>query len=411
MLATKRPLFLIAGCLFLFCLVEAGCKSGAPGGSMGPMGAMGPPNVSVIALEPHSLALTTELPGRVTAYLTAEIRPQVNGIIKSRQFKEGALVQAGQVLYTIDPAPYEATLAQSKANLASAQASVPALQAKVDRYRDLLVIHAVGQQDYDDALSSLQQAQATVESDKAAVETARINLSYTPIRSPITGRIGKSEVTVGGLVSSYQTTVLALVQQIEPVYVDVVESNAELLQLRKALEAGNMRSDAAAQHKVKLYLEDGSLYPQSGTFEFQDVTVGTSTGSVTVRMTFPNRNQILLPGMYVRAVVEEGIQQNAILVPQQAVSRDSKGTPYAWIVDKDGKAERRNLELDRTVGNQWLVSKGLNPSDQLIVEGGDRVQAGMPVHAMQYQQSTGQGSQNSTSQPSVRPNQKAGIHV
>jgi membrane fusion protein (multidrug efflux system) len=372
---------------------------------------MGPPNVSVIALEPHPLALTTELPGRVAAYLTAEIRPQVSGIIKSRQFKEGALVQAGQVLYTIDSAPYEAALAQSKANLASAQATVPALQAKVDRYRDLLVIHAVGQQDYDDALSSLQQAQATVESDKAAVETARINLSYTPIRSPITGRIGKSEVTVGGLVSSYQTTVLATVQQIEPVYVDVVESNAELLQLRKALEAGNMQSDGSAQHKVKLYLEDGSLYPQSGTFEFQDVTVGTSTGSVTVRMTFPNRNQILLPGMYVRAVVEEGIKQNAILLPQQAVARDSKGTPYAWIVDKDGKAERRNLELDRTVGNQWLVSNGLNPSDRVIVEGGDRVQAGMSVHATQYQQSPGQTSQNSTNQPSVPPNQKAGAHV
>jgi membrane fusion protein (multidrug efflux system) len=408
MFAATRPLFLIAGCLSLFCLLEAGCKSGPPGAPMGPMG---PPNVSVIALEPHPLALTTELPGRVAAYLTAEIRPQVSGIIKSRQFKEGALVQAGQVLYTIDSAPYEAALAQSKANLASAQATVPALQAKVDRYRDLLVIHAVGQQDYDDALSSLQQAQATVESDKAAVETARINLSYTPIRSPITGRIGKSEVTVGGLVSSYQTTVLATVQQIEPVYVDVVESNAELLQLRKALEAGNMQSDGSAQHKVKLYLEDGSLYPQSGTFEFQDVTVGTSTGSVTVRMTFPNRNQILLPGMYVRAVVEEGIKQNAILLPQQAVARDSKGTPYAWIVDKDGKAERRNLELDRTVGNQWLVSNGLNPSDRVIVEGGDRVQAGMSVHATQYQQSPGQTSQNSTNQPSVPPNQKAGAHV
>jgi membrane fusion protein (multidrug efflux system) len=372
---------------------------------------MGAPNVSVITLEPNPLALTTELPGRVTAYLTAEIRPQVNGIIKSRQFKEGALVQAGQVLYQIDSAPYEAALAQSKATLASVEASVPSLQAKVDRYRDLLAIHAVGQQDYDDALSSLQQAKATVESDKAAVETARINLSYTPIRSPITGRIGKSEVTVGGLVSSYQTTALATVQQIEPVYVDVVESNAELLRLRKALESGNMHSDGSASHKVKLYLEDGSLYPQNGTFEFQDVTVGTSTGSVTVRMTFPNRNQMLLPGMYVRAVVEEGIKQNAILVPQQAVSRDSKGTPYAWIVNKDGKAERRDLELDRTVGNQWLVTKGLNASDRLIVEGGNRVQVGTPVHAVQYQQSSGQPSQNSNSQLALPADQKADAHV
>ena len=408
MFSATRPLFVLAGCLSLFCLVDAGCKSNPAGP---PMGVMGAPNVSVIALEPRPLVLTTELPGRVAAYLTAEIRPQVSGIIKSRQFKEGALVRAGQVLYTIDSAPYEATLAQSKATLASVEASVPALQAKVDRYRDLLVIHAVGQQDYDDALSSLQQAEATVESDKAAVETARINLSYTPIRSPITGRIGKSDVTVGGLVSSYQTTVLATVQQIDPVYVDVVESNAQLLQLRKALDAGNMHSDGSARHKVKLYLEDGSLYPQNGTFEFQDVTVGSSTGSVTVRMTFPNRNQILLPGMYARAVVEEGIKQNAILVPQQAVSRDSKGTPYAWVVNRDGKAERRDLELDRTVGNQWLVSKGLNASDRLIVEGGDRVQVGMPVHAVQYQQSSGQPSQNSSNQLALPANQKADTHV
>jgi len=408
MSAIKPFLSLTVGCLSLFCMVEAGCKSGHPSA---PMGSMGAPSVSVIALEPQRLALTTELPGRVSAYLTAEIRPQVSGIIKSRQFKEGALVRAGQVLYTIDSAPYEATLAQAKATLASTEASIPALKAKVERYRDLLVVHAVGQQDYDDALSLLQQAQATAESNKAAVETARINLSYTPIRSPITGRIGKSEVTVGGLVSSYQSTVLATVQQIEPVYVDVVQSNAELLRLRRDLEAGSMHSDGSARHKVKLYLEDGSLYPQDGTFEFQDVTVGTSTGSVTVRMTFPNRGQILLPGMYVRAVVEEGIKQNAILVPQQAVSRDSKGTPYAWVVNKDGKAERRDLELDRTVGNQWLVNTGLNPSDQVIVEGGDRVQMGMPVHAVQYQQSSGQPAQTSRNQLSVPANQRAGAHV
>ena len=368
----------LAVSLGLVCLFTSGCKSKPTGPPMGPV------QVSVIKLQPQRLQLSTELPGRTTAYLTAEIRPQVNGIIQKRLFQEGAMVHAGQVLYQIDPASYQASLAQAKANLASAEANLPSLQAKADRYRDLAVIHAVGEQDYDDAVAALKQAQATVESDKAAVESARINLAYTPITSPITGRIGKSSVTVGGLVSSYQTTVLATVQQLEPVYVDVVQANAELLRLRARLANGQLKSSGAQGNKVKLYLEDGSLYPIEGKLEFRDVTVDTATGSVTVRITFANPKQILLPGMYVRAVVEEGIRPDALLLPQQAVSRDPKGLPFIWIIGADGKAERRMIEVDRAIGNQWLVSKGVSASEQVVMEGGDQLKAGMQVQAAPY---------------------------
>jgi len=372
----------LAGSLALVCLLTSGCKSKPAGPPMGM--SMGPVQVSVIKLQPQSLQLSTELPGRTTSYLMAEIRPQVNGIIQKRLFQEGAMVHAGQVLYQIDPAPYQASLAQAKANLDSAEANLPSLQAKADRYRDLAVIHAVGQQDSDDAVAALKQAQATVQSDKAAVESARINLAYTPITSPITGRIGKSSVTVGGLVSSYQTTMLATVQQLEPVYVDVVQSTADLLRLRARLEHGELKSSGAQGSRVKLYLEDGSLYPIVGKLEFRDVTVDTTTGSVTVRITFANPKQILLPGMYVRAVVEEGVKPDALLLPQQAVGRDPKGFPFVWLIGADGKAERRMIEVDRAIGNQWLVSKGVSASEQVVMEGGDQLKAGMQVQTAPY---------------------------
>lgn len=368
----------MASSLALACLFTSGCKSKPAGPPMGSV------QVSVIKLQPQPLQLTTELPGRITAYLTAEIRPQVNGIIQKRLFEEGAMVHKGQVLYQIDPASYQASLSQAKANLASAEANLPSLQAKAERYRDLAAIHAVGQQDSDDAVASFKQAQATVESDKAAVESARINLAYTPITSPITGRIGKSSVTVGGLVSSYQATVLATVQQLEPVYVDVVQANADLLRLRARLENGQLKSSGAQGNKVKLYLEDGSLYPIEGTLKFRDVTVDTTTGSVIVRMTFANPKQILLPGMYVRAVVDEGVRPDALLLPQQAVSRDPKGLPFVWIINADGKAERRMIEIDRAIGNEWFVNKGVSASEQVVMEGGDQLKVGIQVQAVSY---------------------------
>jgi membrane fusion protein (multidrug efflux system) len=351
------------------------------------------------------LVLSTQLPGRTAAYLTAEIRPQVNGIIQDRLFQEGALVHQGETLYRIDPAPYEATVGQAKASLATAEAdlataeaNLPSLQARADRYHDLVEVHAVGQQDYDDAKAALDQARATVQARKAAIEASRaalqsaqINLAYTPIKAPITGRIGKSNITVGALATAYQTTPLAVIQQIDPIYVDVVQANADLLRLRKNMETGRLHRDGD-QRKVKLVLEDGSTYPIEGTLQFRDVTVEPTTGTVTLRMVFRNPREVLLPGVFVRAVVEEGVREQALLVPQQAVLRDPKGQPYALVIGAGDKVERRMLDLERAIGSRWLVIKGLGPQDRVIVEGTDKVRPGMPVRAVPFHGNLGGGN-------------------
>lgn len=356
----------------------------------------GPPEVAVVTLASEPLVLSTQLPGRTAAYLTAEIRPQVNGIVQRRLFEEGTHVRAGDILYRIDPLPYEtvlnqarASLSTAEADLATAEANLPSLQLKVDRYRDLVAIHAVGQQDYDDAVAALGQAKATVQARKAAIEnsraaqeTARINLSYTPIKAPITGRIGKSTVTVGSLATAYQATALATVQQIDPIYVDVVQANADVLRLRHSLESGELLADGSHRRKVKLLLEDGSTYPIAGTLQFRDINVDASTGAVSLRLVFPNPKEVLLPGMYVRAIVEEGLKKDALLVPQQGIRRDSKGSPYAWVVDAHGKAQNRPVELDRAIGDRWLVVDGLAAGDRVVVEGGDECRTGIPVRAV-----------------------------
>jgi membrane fusion protein (multidrug efflux system) len=377
--------------LVLAGLVVSGCKATMGGPPPG-----GPAEVGVVTLQPESLVLTTQLPGRTAAYLTAEIRPQVNGIIQSRLFQEGAFVRAGEILYKIDAAPYEAALGQAKASLATAEADLgtaetmlPSLKSRADRYKELVAIRAVGQQDYDDAAAALRQAQATVtarkatiEVSRAALETAKINLGYTPIKAPISGRIGKSSVTVGALASAYQATPLATVQQLDTVYVDVVQANADLLRLRKSLETGRLQRGGAQANKVKLILEDGSVYPITGTLQFRDFTVDSSTGAVTLRMVFPNPREILLPGMFIRAEVEEGLRKNAILVPQEGVSRDLKGNPFALVVDQDGKVKVQALELERAIGNKWLVLSGLREGDRVIVEGGQKVRPGAAVKAV-----------------------------
>ncbi|MDR3673398.1 MAG: efflux RND transporter periplasmic adaptor subunit [Holophaga sp.] len=360
----------------------------------------------MVTIQASPLRLTTRLPGRIAAFLTAEIRPQVNGIIQSRRFEEGSTVRAGQVLYQINPATYQAAVDQAKANLAAAeadlanvQATLPTLQARADRHKSLLAIHAVGQQDFEQAQTDLQQAQATARSrqatilaDRASMESARINLGFTPIQAPISGRVGKSTVTVGALVSSYQSAPLTTIQQIDPVYVDVVQANADLLRLRTSLDSGRLRSDAARQRKVQLLLEDGSSYPLAGTLKFRDFTVDPGTGAVTVRLTFANPKETLLPGTFVQAVVEEGIDPKAILVPQQAVNRDPKGQAYVWLVGKDGRAENRLLTVDRTVGDQWLVTTGLTGGEQVVVEGGERLRVGMAVRTTPFQKVLPRGS-------------------
>ncbi len=361
----------------LLALALAACQSASPSPQQ-PTAV----SVSVITASTEKLAMTTELPGRTQAYLVAEIRPQVNGLIQKRVFEEGSEVKAGSILYQIDPAPYRAAYDQAVAAVAVAEAKIPPAKARVERFKSLVAIHAVGQQDYDDAVSALQTAEAGAASAKAAMETARINLEYTLIKSPIAGRIGRSSVTVGALVNAYQGVPLAVVQQLDPIYVDVIEASADILRLEKSMESGLLRQDKEATRKVKLILEDGSVYPLEGTLQFRDITVDQSTGSVTLRAVFPNPDKILLPGMFVQAVIEEGVNDQAILLPQQCISRDNKGNPFTWVVGQDGKAEMRFLQLDRAIGDKWLVTKGIAPGEQIIYEGALKLRPGTAVKAV-----------------------------
>ncbi len=473
-------------------LLSTAC--GGPSQADSPSQAPPAPEVTVYVVEPSAVALTTELPGRVSASLVAEVRPQVGGILQKRLFTEGADVKAGQVLYQIEPSTHQAAYENAKANLATAQAHLASARAaqsrakaghanalaaqrgananhdyavaahtatqagltsaraavtraeanavpvrlRVGRFRELVAIRAIGQQEFDDASSAAQQAEAGVDSAKAAVqgaeaeiaraeagigvaqagigsaeaavqsaqaemeaaeaavqvaqagiqaaeaglEAARINLAYTRVIAPISGRIGRSAVTAGALVAPYQPLALATIQQLDPVYVDVTQSTADLLRLRQRVERGELTNGGAGQAGVGLLLEDDSPYPLEGSFQFADVTVDPTTGSVSLRTVFPNPQVVLLPGMFVRAVVNEGAKERAILIPQQAVSRDPKGNPVALIVDAEGKAQARPLTLDRTIGDQWLVIGGLAFGERVIVEGTQRVRPGSPVRAV-----------------------------
>lgn len=338
-----------------------------------------PPEVGVINIQAQALTLTTELSGRTSAYLVSEVRPQVGGIIQKRHFVEGAEVKAGQPLYQIDPASYQATYDSARASLAKAEASLTSTRNKASRYEELVAIKAVSQQDNDDSQAALKQAQADVAAAKAAVETARINLDYTRVTSPISGRIGRSSVTPGALVTASQASALSTVQQLDPIYVDVTQSSAELLRLKRDLASGQLKPAGANQAAVKLLLEDGSAYPLPGKLQFSDVTVDQNTGTIMLRAVFPNPKGDLLPGMYVRAVLEEGDEAQAILAPQQGVTRDTKGNPTALVVGADNKVELRVLKTRRVVGDKWLVSEGLKAGDKLIVDGLQKIAPGMAV--------------------------------
>jgi len=363
------------------------------------------PEVVTVNAQPQRLVLTTELPGRTSAYLVAEIRPQVNGIIQKRLFPEGSEVKAGDVLYQIDPAPFHAALDSARAALGRSEANLPTIRLRAERYRGLLSEKAVSQQDYDDKEAALKQAEADIEYWKAAVETARINLGYTRVTAPIAGRIGKSNVTDGALVTAYQALALATIQEIDPIYVDVPQSTSELLRLKRRLEEGHLNQDGPNQKKVKLTLEDGAAYPLNGTLQFRDVTVDPTTGSVILRVVFPNPEGVLLPGMFVRAVVKEGINEHAILIPQQAVSRDPKGNPVTLIVDGKGHVQQRMLSLDRAIGDKWLVSSGLSPGDRVIIEGMQRVRPGASVKVVPFNDGPKDGAEpKNTAQPSIESN-------
>ena len=364
---TRAVLCMLLSLMLLAC--EEGGK-GAPGSS-------GPREVVIIKLEPRREVYTTALAGRIASFQVAEVRPQVGGILQQRLFTEGADVKAGQALYQIDPATYEAALDSAQAALMKAEANVTPARLKAERFRELLAIKAVSKQEYDDAQAAFKQAEADVAVNRAAVKTARINLEYTKVRSPISGRIGKSAFTPGALVTANQAQALTSVRQLDPVYVDITQSSQDLLRLRAQFTNGELRS-AAEEAPVRLKLENGAMYPHEGRLQFTDVSVDESTGMVSLRTLFPNPEHILLPGMYVRAVIAEGVDENALLVPQRALRRDPKGQASVLLVD-GGKVDVRLVDVGRTVGDSWQVLSGLKPGDRVIVEGGQNVRPGMSV--------------------------------
>jgi membrane fusion protein (multidrug efflux system) len=347
-------------------------------------GEQGPPPpapmpVTVVTLQPQEVTLTRELPGRVTPYLVAEVRPQVNGIVARRLYEEGGTVKAGQPLYQLDDALYQAELASAKAALARAEATLNTASLNARRSAGLVAINAVSKQDDENARAALQQAEADRAAAAAAVQRAAVTVGYARITAPISGRIGKSTVTQGALVTANQEAPLATVQQLDPIYVDLTQSSAELLNLRQSLASGRLTS--AGNVPVTIALEDGTAYEHTGKLEFADVTVDPGTGSYLLRVVVPNPDQVLLPGTYVRAQIGTGARANALLVPQQGVARDARGGTTALVVNADGKVEVRQVKVSRVVGDRWLVEDGLASGDRVIVEGLQKIRPGDPVQA------------------------------
>ncbi|EAA2216134.1 multidrug efflux RND transporter periplasmic adaptor subunit AcrA [Salmonella enterica subsp. enterica serovar Newport] len=336
------------------------------------------PEVGVVTLKTEPLQITTELPGRTVAYRIAEVRPQVSGIILKRNFVEGSDIEAGVSLYQIDPATYQATYDSAKGDLAKAQAAANIAELTVKRYQKLLGTQYISKQEYDQALADAQQATAAVVAAKAAVETARINLAYTKVTSPISGRIGKSSVTEGALVQNGQASALAAVQQLDPIYVDVTQSSNDFLRLKQELANGSLKQENG-KAKVDLVTSDGIKFPQSGTLEFSDVTVDQTTGSITLRAIFPNPDHTLLPGMFVRARLQEGTKPTALLVPQQGVTRTPRGDATVLVVGADNKVETRQIVASQAIGDKWLVTDGLKAGDRVVVSGLQKVRPGAQV--------------------------------
>lgn len=334
------------------------------------------PEVGFVVMKPETVPLPIELAGRTSAYETSEVRPQVTGVIRARKFVEGSLVRQGQVLYEIDPSLYRAAVAQAAANVKSAEATAASTAVKAQRYKPLADMEAVSKQDYTDAQASANQAAASVAQTRAVLETARINLRFTTVPAPIAGRIGRSLATTGALVTSGQTASLASIQRLDPIFVDIQQSSADLVSLRRTLAAGGATSSSSA---VKLTLEDGSEYGLTGKVAFSEPVVDPNTGTVTLRATFPNPSGLLLPGMYVRAHLSQATAQNAILVPQQGVARDPKGSATVYLVGPDNKAMLKTVKAERTVGDKWLITEGLTPGDKVITEGLDKVKPNQPV--------------------------------
>ena len=370
---SPTPYRLLALSLAIALTVSA-CGGGEQEGQPG-----GPGQVTVATLKAEQVGLTRELPGRTNAFLVAEVRPQVTGIVGKRLFTEGGLVKEGQPLYQLDDASYRAQANSARAQLVRAEATANAARLSARRITELAKVDAVSQQDLENAVATAKQADADVGAAKASLDAANVTLGYARITAPISGRIGKSTVTQGALVSAGQAEALATVQQLDPIYVDLTQSAAELLQLRRELAAGRLQDNQSLP--VTILLDDGSEFDQKGTLEFSEVSVDPSTGSYALRVKVANPDQVLMPGMYVRAVVGSGVRDNALLVPMQGVARDAKGDTTAMVVGKDNKVEVRPIKVSRALGDKWLVEDGLQPGDKVIVEGLQKIQPGMPVQA------------------------------
>jgi len=367
--------YLRAGLVLL--LLLSACSKQAP-----PAPQKGPAQVGVVTVKMQKVSVTTELPGRTSPFQIAEVRPQVSGIVQRRLFREGSDVKAGETLYQIDPALYQAALDSAAASLAKAEASLQTIKLKADRYRELVKIFAVSKQDFDDAEAAYKQAEADKAASKAALDTARINLNYTRIASPISGRTGVSTVTPGALLTASQAVALTTVQQLDPIYVDVTQSSADLMRMKHALESGLLKRAGPDAAKIKLVLDDNTPYPLEGVLAFSDVTVDRGTGTVTLRAIFPNPKHDLLPGMFVRATLEEGVNEQGLLVPQQGVTRNARGEATALVLGADGKVEQRVIDVGDAVGDKWVIKAGLKAGDQLIVEGLQKVKPGASAQAV-----------------------------
>ena len=372
--SARQPLFSACVRIFLLGVSLTACKQGKTAPAEPP-----PPQVTVVTIHAKPVSLTSELPGRTTAYETAAIEPQVSGVIRKRLFVEGDDVEVGQQLYQIDPAPYQALVDSEKAAIQKARAVVTSERLTVGRDRPLVRAQAVAPQTLDNDVATLQQNEADVASAQAAFDTASINLGYTKVVAPISGRTGRSSVTAGALVIADQTTALVTLTQLNPIYVDVTQPSITLLRLKRELKSGQLKTAGTDQAEVHLILEDGSEYPLAGKLQFSEVSVDEDTGTVTLRAIFPNPDDLLLPGMFLRERIQEGISTHGLLVPQQAVTHDEKGQPTALVVEKDNKVVLRVLVADRAIGTDWLVTKGIVDGDRVITEGVQKVKPGMVV--------------------------------
>jgi membrane fusion protein (multidrug efflux system) len=405
-----RPIRLIPACTvtaaaFTLTLL-AGCGE-KPANAQAPGAAMPPPEVAVVTVAPHRLALTTELPGRLEAARTAQVRARVPGIVTKRVFREGSEVKAGDLLFRIDPAPFQATFNSAEAAVARAEANLAQANLKAQRYKPLVETNAISKQEYDDALTAQKQTAADLAAARAARETARLNLGYATVTAPISGRIGRALVTEGALVGQGEATPLALVQQLDPIYVNVTQSATEMLQLQRAMASGQLKSAGKGLASVKLLTEDGQPYPHQGKLLFSDLSVDQSSGAITLRAEVPNPERFLLPGMYVRAQIEQAVNEQAITVPQQAVQRDAAGSSSVMVVGADGKVAVRPIKAESSQGDVWIVSEGLKAGDQVIVEGFQKAKPGAPVKPVPWKQAAAKPAQPQAN-PAAAPAQPVG---